>query len=180
MKISKRQNDLNMRNLEEVIGKCDFKGTASAFSLASRELIESYKEMEIDHDQYSRYMDRAVKMLNDSKCNCIKLKQDENKLVENNLDNVKKEIVNLINYARDSTKKFAEGVINCSDITELTNVLSATEDVRSKTHTLNKLFPGDFGIESLFREANSIYELGYKEKERFVKQCECKNRRKIK
>lgn len=48
---AKSRIDLNMRNLEEVIGKCDFKGTASAFSLATRELIESYKEMEINSEE---------------------------------------------------------------------------------------------------------------------------------
>jgi hypothetical protein len=74
MTTSKRQNDLNIRNLEEVIGKCDFKGTASAFSQTLRELIESYNGEEINSDQYSKYMGRAVKMLNESECNCTKMK----------------------------------------------------------------------------------------------------------
>jgi hypothetical protein len=71
---AKSRIDLNMRNLEEVIGKCDFRGAVSAFSIASRELIESYNEMEINSDEYGKYMDRAIKMLDDSKCNCTRIK----------------------------------------------------------------------------------------------------------
>lgn len=74
MTTSKSQMDLNMRNLEEVIGKCDFKGTASAFSLTLRELIESYDDMKINSDEYSQYMNRAIKMLDENKCNCTKRK----------------------------------------------------------------------------------------------------------
>jgi hypothetical protein len=74
MSTSKNQIDLNMKNLMEVIEKCDFKGTASVFSLTLRELIESYNEMEINSDEYNKYMDRAVKMLNESKCSCTKMK----------------------------------------------------------------------------------------------------------
>ncbi len=69
---SKSQMDLNMRNLEEVIGKCDFKGTASAFSQTLRELIESYNEMKIDYIEYNQYMHKATKMITDSKCVCTK------------------------------------------------------------------------------------------------------------
>ena len=71
---AKNRIDLNMRNLEETIGKCDFKGTASAFSLALRELIENYNEDTISSEEYSKYMDRAVKMLDDSKCECTNMK----------------------------------------------------------------------------------------------------------
>lgn len=69
---SKSQMDLNMRNLEEVIGKCDFKGTASAFSQTLRELIESYNDKRINSEEYSKYMDMAEKMLNENKCTCRK------------------------------------------------------------------------------------------------------------
>lgn len=51
MTTSKSKINLNMRNLEEVIRKCDFKGTATAFSQTLRELIESYKEMKINGDE---------------------------------------------------------------------------------------------------------------------------------
>jgi len=61
-----------MRNLKEVVGKCDFKGNASAFSQTLRELIESYNDMKINGDEYSQYMDRATKMLDESKCECTK------------------------------------------------------------------------------------------------------------
>lgn len=74
MTTSKSQIDLNMRNLEEVIRKCDFKGTASAFSQTLRELIESYNDMRINSDEYNKYMGRAEKMLNENKCNCTKMK----------------------------------------------------------------------------------------------------------
>ena len=74
MVTSKSQIDLNMSNLEEVIGKCDFKGTASAFSQTLRELIENYNEMEIDYYEYNQYMHRATKMLVDSECSCTKKK----------------------------------------------------------------------------------------------------------
>lgn len=74
MTASKRQIDLNMRNLKEVVEKCDFKGTASAFSQTLRELIESYNDMKINGDEYSQYMDRATKMLDENKCECIKKK----------------------------------------------------------------------------------------------------------
>lgn len=73
MATSKSQIDLNMMNLKEVIGKCDFKGTASVFSLTLRELIESYNDMKINSDEYSQYMDRTMKMLNENKCNCTKM-----------------------------------------------------------------------------------------------------------
>lgn len=74
MTTSKRQIDLNMRNLEGVIEKCDFKGTASAFSQTLRELIASYNEMEINSHEYNQYMDRATKLLNENKCICTKIK----------------------------------------------------------------------------------------------------------
>lgn len=74
MVTTKRQNDLNIMTLEEVIGKCDFKGTATVFSRTLRELIESYNEMEINGDEYSQYMNKATKMLDDNKCNCTKMK----------------------------------------------------------------------------------------------------------
>jgi len=72
MTTSKSKIDLNIRNLKEVVGKCDFKGTASTFSQTLRELIESYNDMKINGDEYSQYMDRATKMLDESKCECTK------------------------------------------------------------------------------------------------------------
>ncbi len=74
MATSKRQNDLNIKTLEEVIGKCDFKGTATVFSRTLRELIESYNEMEINGDEYSQYLNKAMKMLDQNKCKCTKVK----------------------------------------------------------------------------------------------------------
>lgn len=72
MTTSKSQIDLNMRNLNEVIEKCDFKGTARAFSQTLRELIENYNDMKINGDEYTQYMNRATYMLDESKCECVK------------------------------------------------------------------------------------------------------------
>ena len=43
-------------------------------------------------------------------------------------DEVKKDVLKSINYARDHANSFLEKDIDCKDITGLTNVLSATEE----------------------------------------------------
>ena len=72
--MTKREMDLNIRTLEEVIEKCDFKDTAEVFALTLRELIETYKLDEISGYDYNHYMNLADKMLKESKCSCTKTK----------------------------------------------------------------------------------------------------------
>lgn len=92
------------------------------------------------------------------------------------IDKVKKDVLKSINYARDRAKDLFEKDIDCNDLTQLTNVLSSTEEARSMTLILSRLFPGDTNIEYLWKEATSVYDLGYKGRERFEMQCKCKNR----
>ena len=66
--------DLNIRTLEDVVEKCDFKGTAEVFARTLRELIETYKLDEISGYDYNHYMDLADKILKENKCSCTKTK----------------------------------------------------------------------------------------------------------
>jgi hypothetical protein len=93
------------------------------------------------------------------------------------IDEVKKDVLKSIDYARKKAKDFLEKDLDCTDFTRLTNVLSATEESRAMALTLTKLFPGDASIESLWREATAAYNLGYKGSERFTMKCKCENRR---
>ena len=93
------------------------------------------------------------------------------------IDEVKKDILKSIDYARKKAKDLLEKDLDCKDFTRLTNVLSSTEEARSMTLTLTRLFPGDASIESLWREATDVYNLGYEGKERFEMKCKCTNRR---
>ena len=73
--LSKSQMYHNIRNLEEVVEKCDFKGTADAYSLTLRELIEAYNQNTINYEEYSQHLDKAIKVLKESKCSCTKMKK---------------------------------------------------------------------------------------------------------
>lgn len=88
-------------------------------------------------------------------------------------EDVKKDVMKSINYARNKANDFLEKDLDCTDVTLLTNVLSATEEARSMTLTLTKLFPRNADIEHLWKEATAVYNLGYKGKERFVMKCKC-------
>lgn len=96
------------------------------------------------------------------------------------LDKVKQDVLKSINYARNSATALVEGVIECDNMNQLTNVLSATEEARSMALILTRLFPGDDYIKHTLEEANSVYHIGYKGKERFITECKCKNRKKLK
>lgn len=91
-------------------------------------------------------------------------------------DEVKKDVLKSINYARDHANSFLEKDIDCKDMKGLTNVISATEEARTMALTMTRLFPGDENIEGLWREATDVYNLGYKGKERFMTQCNCYNK----
>jgi hypothetical protein len=88
-------------------------------------------------------------------------------------EDVKKDVMKSINYARNKANEFLEKDLDCTDVTRLTNVLSATEEVRSMALTLTRFFPKNEDIEHLWKEATAVYNLGYKGKERFVMQCKC-------
>lgn len=94
------------------------------------------------------------------------------------IDEVKKDVLKSINYARDHAKDFLEKDIDCNDFTQLTSTIVATEEARSMALVLTRLFPGDTSIEYLWKEATSVYDIGYKGKERFEMQCKCENRKK--
>lgn len=95
-----------------------------------------------------------------------------------NLEDIKKDVLKSINYARNQANDFNTRDINCNDLTSLTNILSATEECRNNAFLLTKLFPGDTSIEYLSKESNSVYNLGYEGLERFRTQCKCVNRQK--
>lgn len=95
-----------------------------------------------------------------------------------NINEVKKDVLKSINYARDRAQDFLEKDIDCNDLTQLTSVIIATEDARSMTHILTKLFPGDASIEYLRDYANNVYDTGYQGVKRFETQCKCVNRKK--
>lgn len=91
---------------------------------------------------------------------------------------VKKNVLKSINLARKYAEGLVERDIDCDDLNQLTNVLSSTEEARSMALILTKLFPRDPSIEYIWKEATSVYDIGFKGKERFVMQCKCKNRKK--
>lgn len=95
-----------------------------------------------------------------------------------NIDDIKKDVLKSINYARDQANDFIKRDINCNDLTSLTNVLSVTEEGRSMAFLLTKLFPGDTSIEYISKEANSVYNIGYEGLEKFGAQCKCVHRTK--
>ena len=92
------------------------------------------------------------------------------------LDEVKKDVLKSIDYARQKANDLLRKDLDCKDSTGLTNVLSSIEEARGMTLTLTRLFPRDDSIESLWREATDVYNIGYKCKERFEMKCECKNK----
>ena len=92
------------------------------------------------------------------------------------IDEVKKDVLKSINYAKNHANDLLEKDLDCKDVTQLTNVLSATEEARAMTLTLTRLFPEDKSIGNLWKEATDVYNLGYKGKERFVMQCHCYNK----
>ena len=94
-----------------------------------------------------------------------------------NIEEVKKDVLKSINYARNKAEDFLKRDINCNNFVQLTNVLSSTEEARSMTLILKRLFPEDTSIEYLIKEAHSVYGIGYKGKERFAMECQCKNRK---
>lgn len=92
-----------------------------------------------------------------------------------NIEEVKKDVLKSIDYARNKAESFLERDIDCDNLNQLTNVLSSTEEARSMSLILKRLFPEDTNIEYLIREANSVYNIGHKGKERFAVRCQCKN-----
>lgn len=89
------------------------------------------------------------------------------------IDEVKKDILKSINYAKNKASDFLEKDLDCNDLTQLTNVLVTTEEARAMTLTLTKLFPRDADIENLWKEATAVYNIGYKGKDRFMMKCKC-------
>ena len=53
--VTKEKIDLDIKNLGNAIGRCEFFGTASAFSETLHVLREAYDEMVINIDEFTQY-----------------------------------------------------------------------------------------------------------------------------
>lgn len=94
-----------------------------------------------------------------------------------NIEELKKGVLKSINYARNKAEDLVKRDVDCNNLIQLTNVISSTEEARSMALILTRLFPGDTSVEYLWKEATSVYNIAYEGKERFVMQCQCKNRK---
>ena len=94
-----------------------------------------------------------------------------------NLEEVKKATRKSISFARNELNNLLNEDVDCNNMNKLISVLSGRDEGRSMTLVLTRLFPEDADIEAMWKDATEVYNIGYKVKDRFLMQCQCKKKK---
>lgn len=90
-------------------------------------------------------------------------------------ESLKEEVRRLVSEADKSAKDIDKTILTCN-LFHLSYLLGDVAEARGATAVLIKLHPEDTEIKQIWKDAVDAHILGYKGRDRFHKECECKRK----
>lgn len=92
-------------------------------------------------------------------------------------DEIKKEVRRLVDEANTAVDQLTKGTtIKSCDIHRLSIFLGDVAEARGAAGVMIKLFPDDADTKEMWQDAANTHNLGYRQRDRFIIECECKEK----